>query len=114
MKSKLDELKAYEASVAPVDHPDLGEWVDGSAALGTTMGHIRAALARINELEADNTKLRAALEAAADAFQTITTVHCNNINAAANKGGPEIFRVRGLIRTFAIEAMRSCWAALGK
>lgn len=50
--SKLDELFAWQGELAPRDGSVMGEFVDGSAACTTTVGHIRAALAEVLKLRA--------------------------------------------------------------
>jgi len=63
------------------------------------------------ELEAENAKLRAALEAAADAIR-VAALDCT---ATENPDEPtRRYTARRKAKTHCIDAMRACWTALGK
>jgi len=63
------------------------------------------------ELEAENAKFRAALEAAADAFK----VAANDCTATEDPDATtRRYTARRKTRTHCIDSMRACWTALGK
>lgn len=71
-------------------------------------------LKRIDALEAENAKLRAALEAAASAFNEIATVRKAAMEEAI-RTDPTTALVRVIkIKIIVVDAMRACWTALGQ
>lgn len=68
---------------------------------------------QIAALEAENTRLRGALETAADALQEIATKRKTAVMNASLKNDPKITLLILDLKTYAIDAMRACWTALG-
>lgn len=110
-------MKRYamkDAGTAYSPWQEFSEDVDGDL---VTFDDAQAELAardkRIETLEAENTRLRAALEAAAEAFKLISGRM--RVKALSEVDNSARFASAMLpIKTFAVDACRACWAALGK
>ncbi len=134
MRRRIDELEAQPEALPPVAEQlliDLAEMrarseamsnAFAAASLSPAVDQLPIDLAemdivldvlkrRIDELEAENAKLRAALEADADALR----IAANDCTATKDfDATTRRYTARSKTRAHCVDAMRACWAALGK